>query len=326
MRVFRSLSAAARSDLGPTVATLGVFDGVHLGHQEVLRRVVDDANARGARSAVVTFARHPRAVIEGKSPKLLTALRHKLRILDRFGIDAALLLRFDRTLQQMPADQFAKCVFTDALSARKVWLGYNNRFGAGATGDVELLRRLGPELGFEADQVPEVTLDGEPVSSTVIRAAILEGDLPRAARMLGRSFTIMGRVVSGDRLGRQLGFPTANLSVHHEVRPPRGVYGCRVTTRDGVHLGLSNIGIRPTVKKDAPPKIPADSWELRDRFERVEVHLLDFSGDLYGRHLEVEFLVRLRGEKRFGSLAELTDQIRRDCAAFRDWVARQSER
>lgn len=318
MRVLRSFEEAAAAGLKRSVVTLGVFDGVHIGHRMVLDWVVSLARERAGDSVVVTFARHPRAVIENRAPKLLTSLPHKLRIFESLGVTASLVLEFDDDLRNMPARAFAEQLFADSLKAETVILGYNNRFGKGGEGDIELLREVGVARGFEARRADEVRLGETTVSSTVIRQLILEGDLDRAARMLMRPVSILGTVVHGDGIGRDLGFPTANLDLHHEVRPPPGVYGCEAEVEGRRRFGLVNIGTRPTVSD--PDPAPAPDWASRDAAERVEVHLLDFEGDLYGREMEVVFLVRLRDERRFDGLDALKAQIASDRAAFGRWL------
>ena len=320
MIIVRSLAEAAERIPRPVVATLGVFDGVHRGHQRVLARVLERSKELEASAVVVSFARHPRAVIEGKPPKLLCSLRHRLRLLEEAGMAATLLLRFDAKLRSMPAEVFAKQIFRDALGARGVVLGYDNRFGLGARGDIALLQRLGKELGFQAEQVPALRSGDSAVSSTRLREAILEGRLEEAASGLGRPVSVVGNVVLGERLGRALGFPTANLNLHHAVRPPRGVYGARVQLEDQQsYFGLVNIGVRPTLRSETADPNGDPSWEDRDLQERFEVHLLGYEGDLYGTNLEVEFLVRLREEKRFSSLQELKQAIASDRDHFRRW-------
>jgi len=318
VRVFSSFEEAAAAGLKRPVVTLGVFDGVHIGHRMILDWVVSLARERQGDAVVVTFARHPRAVIENKAPKLLTSLAHKLRIFASLGVTATLVLKFDEELRNMPARAFAESLFVDSLGAETVILGYNNRFGRGGEGDIELLRALGRERGFEARRADQVRLGEVAVSSTLIRRLILEGDLDRAARMLMRPVSVYGTVVRGDGIGRDLGFPTANLDLHHEVRPPPGVYGCEADV-DGVRrFGMVNIGTRPTVTE--PSENLAPDWESRDRAERVEVHLLEFSGDLYGKEIEVVFLVRLRDEQRFDGLEALKAQISEDRRAFARWL------
>ncbi|MAG59087.1 MAG: riboflavin biosynthesis protein RibF [Planctomycetes bacterium] len=318
MKVFRDLAAAAAASFRRPVVTLGVFDGVHVGHRLVIDHVVSLARERAGDAVVVTFGRHPRAVIENRAPKLITSLDHRLRIFESLGVTATLVLEFDEALRAMPARTFAQSVFHDTLGAEVVILGYNNRFGEGGEGDIDVLTEVGKAAGFEARQVDEIRLGAQPMSSTEIRRAILGGDLDRAALMLGRPVSVLGTVEEGDGIGRTLGFPTANLDLHHEVRPPPGVYGCEALFGGGGRFGLVNIGVRPTVTSG--PASDGSDWEARDATERVEVHLLDFTGDLYGQQVEVFFLTRLRDERRFDGLDDLRDQIQRDREAFFAWL------
>jgi riboflavin kinase/FMN adenylyltransferase len=320
VRVFDGLERVPKGLLRRPVVTLGVFDGVHIGHRFVIDHVVTLARERTGDGIVVTFGRHPRAVIENRSPKLITSLPHRLRIFGQLGVAATVVLEFDEHLRQMPARVFARRVFAETLGAELVLLGYNNRFGRGGEGDIDLLAEVGREAGFEARQMDEVRVGEDPVSSTKIRHAILEGDLEGAALMLGRPVSVFGTVVRGDGIGRKLGFPTANLDLHHEVRPPPGVYGCEVVNGHGRLFGLVNIGVRPT-RADPFPAGDATLWESRDRKEIVEVHVMDFQGDLYGEDLEVFFLLRLRSEQRFADLDSLVEQIKRDRDGFRSWLA-----
>lgn len=316
MRVYRSLDEAAAAQLHRPVVTLGMFDGVHIGHRSVIEHVVSVARERAGDPVVVTFGRHPRAIIEQSAPKLITSLPHKLRILEGLGVKFVVVLQFDEALRAMPAREFARKVFGEVLQAEVVLLGYNNRFGRGGEGDIGLLREVGVDAGFEARQLKAVRLGAGSLSSTSIREAILAGDLDRAARMLGRLVSVLGTVERGDGIGKQLGFPTANLDLHHEVRPPPGVYGCEAVVQGQRHFGLVNIGTRPTIHGGAPP----EGWEARDRQETVEVHLLDFEGDLYGQDVEVVFLVRFRAERRFDGVDALVAQIKEDRAAFEAWL------
>ena len=320
MKRFASPAEARAAGLRRTAVTLGVFDGVHVGHRYVIEQTNRLARERGGASVVVTFARHPRGVVDGTPPQLITSLPHRLRLFEQLGVDAVLTLDFDAAMRDTSPEDFARGIFHDALRADVVLLGWNGRFGKGGRGGFETLQRVGREFGFEARQAEQLMLGGEAVSSTAIRAAVLVGDLDRAARMLGRPVSVLGRVVEGDGRGRTLGWPTANLDLLHEVRPPRGVYGAEVEDGDLRRFALVNIGVRPTFK---PPdgglsSLPA-SWESRDRDDVIEVHLLDFTGDLYGRELEVRFLKRIRDERRFGGKAELLarlDEDRREFEAF----------
>jgi riboflavin kinase/FMN adenylyltransferase len=322
MRRFLSLEQVRAAEFRRAVVTLGVFDGVHVGHRYVLDQVVRLARERQGESVVVTFREHPRAIIDGRAPQLITSLPHRVRLFEGLGIDATIVLDFDETLRNTSAEDFVRLVFRDAVRAEVVLLGFNCRFGKGGAGDFELLKRMGPECGFEARQAGRITLGDRPVSSTEIRAAILRGDLETAAQMLGRPVSVLGTVIAGDGRGRELGWPTANLDLHHEVRPPRGVYGCEVDVEGRRHPALCNIGVRPTFAKDGPGPGDPNSWEVRDSTEHVEVHLLGFRGDLYGRDLEVMFLTRLRDERVFAGRAALLEQLAADRKAFEAFLNR----
>jgi riboflavin kinase/FMN adenylyltransferase len=323
VKVLDGFEAAKTAGLVQPVVTVGVFDGVHVGHRFVLDHVVSAARERLVHSVVVTFARHPRALISASAPKLITSLPHRLRLFRALGLDAAVVLPFDEAVRTMEAREFARRLFGEALHASQVVLGYNNRFGRGGKGDLELLKAVGQECGFEARELSDVCVGGNPVSSSRIREAVLEGRLGDASLMLGRPFTILGTVIHGDARGRTLGFPTANLDLHHEVRPPRGVWGCRVRA-DGLDaFGLVNIGVRPTLG-DVPHV--EGGWADRDRLEHVEVHLLDVDMDLYGRDLELEFLGKLRDELRCDGLPALKERIALDVREFRARLARAGSR
>ncbi len=311
-----SIDVAKKAALVRAVVTLGVFDGVHVGHRYVIDQVIRLARERRGTAVVVTFAEHPKAIIDNRRPQLITSLPHRIRLFEQLGVDATLVLPFDAKLRATEADDFAREVFHDALHAEVVLLGFNGRFGKGGSGDFDALKRLGASLGFDARQADAITLGGDRVSSTEIRRAILGGDLDRAARMLGRPVSILGTVIAGDGRGRTLGWPTANLDLHHEVRPPRGVYGCEVDFDGRRIMALCNVGVRPTFvasERAAPDPL---AWEVRDSMEQIEVHLLNFKGDLYGHDLEVFFLTRLRDEKKFSGKDELVRQLEEDRRTF----------
>ena len=288
------------------VVSIGVFDGVHLGHQAILAANVRRARELGARASVVTFRRHPKRVLLGRAPRTLTTLEHRLEHFARAGIDHAVALNFDEELRAVSAEDFVD-ELVRRLGARAFVLGFDSKFGRDRGGTPELIARL----GWPVEVVPKVLVGDRAVSSTAIREAVELGDLAGAARMLGRPVSVSGRVVHGDARGRRLGFPTANLDLQHELHPPVGVYACRARRRETderLH-GVTNIGFRPTVR--------AEGGE-----PTVEVHLFDFAGDLYGERLELEFVERLRGEKRFAGPDELAAQIARDVAAAREILAR----
>ncbi len=308
MRVHHVESLSASFDAARRgVCTLGVFDGVHLGHQRILDRVRALADERGAAAIVLTFAVHPVVVVKGLPPRLITSLPHRLRLFARHRIDECVVLPFDEQVRSLSADEFAERVFVESLAASAVVLGPDAHVGRDREGDLAFLRRFCASHGIDFEVIDDLRLDEFRVSSTRIRAAIADGDLDRASRMLGRPYSILGTVVRGDGRGRQLGFATANLDLHHEIRPPAGVYAVRARLPGGGRDGVVNIGIRPTFGPDG---------DLT-----VEAHLFDFDGDLYGKELELEVRTRIRDEMQFQSKEELIEQIRRDVTAARTALA-----
>jgi riboflavin kinase/FMN adenylyltransferase len=283
------------------VVSLGMFDGVHLGHQAILAANVARARELGSQATVVTFRRHPKALLLGRAPKTLTTLEHRLELFERAGVEHAVVLPFDEALRGLSALDFVRVVALEGLGARCFVLGFDSKFGRDRGGTPESLRAA----GFDVQVAPKVVVQGRPVSSSAIREAVELGDLAAGAAMLGRPVSVFGRVIHGDSVGKGLGFPTANLNLHQGLHPPPGVYACQVhhLRAEGArrsHPGVANIGFRPTLG-GPPPRRP-----------QVEVHLLDYQGNLYGQRLELEFVARLRGEQRFASLAELSAQIARD--------------
>lgn len=283
---------------------IGFFDGVHLGHRQILGQTMSDARQHAALPLVLTFDRHPNIVVApDKAPPLIYSLPQKLRTIQSLGLDDILLIQFDRKFSEQTGEQFIRGLADDFGSIHSICVGAEFVFGHKRGGNVELLKKLGGELNFQVHGLGAVSLDGRAISSTRIRKAIAAGDLDTAGQMLGRSYAICGKVVEGDKLGRGLGFPTANLDVTGLVLPPNGVYAA-VTRRQGkLYRAALNIGIRPTV---------AGGNALR-----VEAHLIDFQGDLYGAELEIEIGEKLRDEKKFASPAELREQIARDVATVR---------
>lgn len=311
MRVFRSLEEARdglNPESGDVVCTLGVFDGVHTGHRHVLRQCMRLAAERSGQSVVVTFHTHPRAIISGRAPKLITSIDHRLRLFEDLGIANALVLSFDDGLRQMTASEFSQRVFVETLGASVVVLGHNCFFGQDREGSADWLMERAKSFPFEVRKAQEVRLGPGSLSSSTIRQAILAGDLDAAATMLGRPYSIYGTVVHGDERGRTIGFPTANVDLHHELRPPQGVYGAMVQAAGNEYLALVNIGVRPTFRE----QVDVLNWESRDRFETVEAHLLGFDGDLYGQDVEITFLSYLREERTFESVEALISQIGSD--------------
>ena len=279
---------------------LGFFDGVHLGHQQIIRQTIADARQHEALALVITFDRHPNTVVApARVPPLIYPLSRKIRQIELLGADALLLFHFDKDFSLHTGEEFVRSLARDLGQLCSICVGANFTFGHKRSGNVELLRKLGAELNFAVHGMAAVSLDGKTVSSTRIREAIAAGNLDGAGQMLGRAYALSGPVVKGDGLGRQLGVPTANIDVTGLVLPPNGVYAVRAELAEGSHRAVLNIGHRPTLQNPKPQL-------------RVEAHLLDFSGDLYGKTLEILFVDKLREEKKFGSLEELKSQIARD--------------
>jgi riboflavin kinase/FMN adenylyltransferase len=284
---------------------IGVFDGVHLGHQQVIRQMIADARHHEAVAIVATFDRHPGVVLAPeRAPRLIYPLRKKLEVIEATGADAVWLIPFDLSFSRQTGEQFIRALAAGLGRLCSVCVGGGFVFGAGRSGNVDLLRRLGAELHFTVHALAAVSLDGEIVSSTRIREAIRAGQFDAAGQMLGRAYSLCGPVVRGDQLGRQLGFPTANLDVSGLELPPGGVYAAHAAVESRVHRAVVNIGHRPTLRQAVPQM-------------RVEAHLLDFDADLYGREIELTFVERLRDERQFASTAELRCQINDDISRAR---------
>ena len=284
---------------------IGVFDGVHLGHQQIIRQTIADARQHGAIALVLTFDRHPNAVVApDRMPPLIYSLPQKLRAIDALGADSVLLVKFDKKFSEQTGEEFVRRLARDLGTIHSVCVGADFVFGHQRSGNVTVLKKLGDEIGFKVHGLAAVSLDGQVVSSTRIREAIRAGDLDAASQMLGRPYAISGCVVEGDRLGRELGFPTANLDGTGLVLPPNGVYTGCVKLREQLNRVALNIGFRPTITP-AKPQL------------RIEAHVLDFTGNLYGEELEVEIGWKLRDERKFASTTELREQIARDIAQVR---------
>jgi riboflavin kinase / FMN adenylyltransferase len=285
----------------PHAVTIGNFDGLHLGHQAMLARLQDVARARGLPSCVLSFEPHPREFFAPEqAPARLSSLREKAEHLQRMGIDRLHVFRFDRAFSALTAEAFIEQVLGTTLEARYVLVGDDFRYGAKRAGDFALLRAAGAKLGFDAEHLPTVEVAGERVSSTAVRQALAAGELGHAARLLGRPYSISGRVVHGDKLGRDIGFPTANIQLKHNRPPLMGIFAVELCGLNGEPLqGVASLGRRPTVKgADAVPVL--------------EVHLFDFTAEIYGRRVRVDFLHKLRDEEKYPDLDSLVAQIRRD--------------
>ncbi len=294
----------------PTVLTLGVFDGLHLGHQLIMRTIVERARVISAVPTVITFDPHPRAVLHTESaPPLLQTFDQKIEALGVLGIEQTIVIRFTQEFASIRAKDFLRDVGRDRLQAKEVYLGCGFAFGYRREGNIELLREAGVELGFYADEVPEFRLRGRRVSSSRVRELLTAGRVNLARRMLGRPYGVEGRVVRGDERGRTIGFPTANLQPQNRVIPRNGVYVTATLIGGAWRRSVTNIGTRPTVKSNGEPSI--------------ETHIMNWSGDLYGDVLRVRFLHRLRDEQKFSSLDELKEQIKRDEKRAANYFARR---
>lgn len=283
----------------PTVLTLGVFDGLHLGHQKIMQTVVERASAVGAHATAITFDPHPRAVLHPESaPPLLQTLDQRLANFEVLGIGQAIVIPFDKDFAAYPAEDFLRETVHERLQAKEVFLGKGFAFGKGRGGNIDLLRKMSSELGFFADEVPEVVLRGQRISSSKIRQLLSEGRVNLARRMLGRPYGIEGVIIRGDRRGHTIGFPTANLHPHNRVIPRYGVYATATLVDGTWRRSITNVGVRPTFGQDMEPSI--------------ESYIFDFDGDLYGDVLRVRFLHRIRDERKFGGIDELTAQIEKD--------------
>lgn len=297
MKIFHGTDNAGI--LRGTVLTLGVFDGLHLGHQRIMRTVVERAAATGSVPTVITFDPHPRAVLHpGNAPPLLQTLDQRLANFEFLGIRQAIVIRFDREFAGIDAESFLEDIVHERLQAREVYLGEGFAFGKNRGGNIALLRSMSERLGFAADEVAEVTLRGTRISSSAIRALLADGRVNLARGMLGRPYGVEGQVIHGFKRGRTIGFPTANLKPVNRVIPKFGVYATASLIGGRWRRSITNVGIRPTFDGDSLPSI--------------ETFVFDFDGDLYGEVLRVRFLHRIRDERKFAGIDELKAQIGRD--------------
>tara|TARA_R110001599_G_scaffold145321_1_gene327592 strand:- start:43262 stop:44194 length:933 start_codon:yes stop_codon:yes gene_type:complete len=290
------------------VVTIGAFDGVHLGHQAVIRHLLDQSRELQVPSLVIVFEPLPREYLAPlEAPARIMSFREKFFAMRELGVDRLMRVQFNESLRAMSAQQFLDDIFVAGLGVRYVVLGDDFRFGNDREGDLEFIKQQGPRYGYEARPTPTLSIDGVRVSSTRIREALASADFAEAERLLGRAYSISGKVVYGRQLGRTLGTPTANLELHRLRAPLSGVYVVKVSGA-GLHeaAGVANVGVRPTVD---------DSIKAN-----LEVHLLDRDVRLYGQHIEVTFRHKLRDEQKFGSVDELRDNIVRDIENTRAWL------
>ena len=312
MRLFHGTDNA--EIVRPTVVTLGVFDGLHLGHQLIMRTVVERAHAVGAVPTVITFDPHPRAVLHPESaPPLLQTFDQKIEAFGVLGIEQTIVIRFTKEFARIAAEEFLRDVIRDRLQAREVYLGRGFAFGRNREGTIDLLKEVSGRLGFEAEEVPEVRLRGQRISSSKIRELLAAGRVGLARRMLGRPYGVEGRVVRGRERGRTLGFPTANLHPQNRVIPRAGVYVTATLIEGTWRRSVTNVGTRPTFETSATAP-------------SIETYVMDWHGDLYGDVVRVRFLHRLRAERKFESVEDLKRQIDRDIARAGRYFTRSGVR
>jgi riboflavin kinase / FMN adenylyltransferase len=302
MKIFHGTDNAGI--LRGTVLTLGVFDGLHLGHQRIMQTVVERAQSVNAVPTVITFDPHPRAVLHPENaPPLLQTLDQRLANFEILGIEQTIVIRFDKEFATLEAETFLRDIVHERLQAREVYLGKGFFFGKNRGGNIELLREMSKKLGFFADEVPEVQLRGQRISSSEIRRLLADGKVNLVRRMLGRPYGVEGQIIHGFRRGHTIGFPTANLHPHNRVIPKYGVYATATLIEGVWRRSITNVGVRPTFEDQQEPSI--------------ESYIFDFAGDLYGDVLRVRFLHRIRDERKFSGVDELRGQIERDtCRAL----------
>lgn len=294
------LNPSSTTKATASAVTIGNFDGVHCGHQAMFARLKEVAAGCALVPTVMTFEPHPREVFTPEqAPARLTSLREKLELLKAAGIQRVALVHFSQRFARLTADEFIDRLLLQELRARWILVGDDFRFGANRAGDFNALRAAGVAKGFEVESLPSVLIDGERASSTAVRTALAKGDLSRAARILGRPYSIAGRVVHGDKLGKTLGYPTANIQLKHNIPPLSGIFAVELCGLDGGVLpGVASLGVRPTVKQNGAATL--------------EVHVFDFHDRIYGAHVRVDFLHKLRDEEKFSDLPALIAQIARD--------------
>jgi len=299
MEILRSIPELERLR-GPLFLAIGVFDGVHRGHQAVISTSADHAAASKGTPVVVTFDPHPEKVLRPQAaPHLLSATEHKIALIRALGVEHLLIITFDKQFAATEPEDFVQKLVIHSKPLHEICVGHEWSFGKNRRGNLDLLKRLGAKFNFDVVGIPPVKINGAVVSSTAIRQAIEKGDLAKAAEMLGREYTILGTVTRGDNLGKKIGFPTANLSAHSEQFPPNGVYVAEARIDGELYRGVINLGIRPTVSSGKSERV-------------LEIHLFDFNRDIYGHDVEVRFLKFLRPEKKFQDLDTLVQQIRQD--------------
>lgn len=294
----------------PVVLTIGVFDGMHLGHQQLISTAIERAHVLGLQSAVITFDPHPDSVVHpNRAFQLLTSLEERIHLIEQLGPDILVVAPFDGTTMNTSAEQYMRQII-HALPLRELWVGDDFALGRKREGNIARLQEIGDQLGYKVGTVTRVLIQGQPVSSTRVRDAIREGNVSAVVPLLGRYYSVEGEVVHGDKRGRTIGFPTANLAVASEkMLPANGVYASHVHYGNHIYKAVTNLGNRPTFNG------------IR---HTIEAHLLDFNGDLYGQTIQISFVERLRGERRFAGVDELVTQIGQDIIQARSLLEQTS--
>lgn len=283
-----------------TVVTIGTFDGVHIGHQKIIKQLIDTAKHNGLKSIILTFFPHPRMVLQKDSNiKLINTIDERAKIINGLGLDQLLIKKFTMAFSRLSAKDFVKQILVDKLHAKKVIIGYDHRFGRNRNADITDLKTFGEQYGFEVEEIPAQDIDDVSVSSTKIRKALHDGNIEKANKYLGYDFMLSGKVVKGKGLGRQLGFPTANIHIEEDYKliPKHGSYVISTSNKNQVVFGMMNIGMNPTVNGDK---------------ETIEVHFFDFNKDIYNKNVQINFLHRLRDEVKFESVEALKEQLIKD--------------
>ena len=290
------------------IITLGNFDGIHLGHQKIFKKVIEEARQVHGESVVITFEPHPLKVLYPEHcPPLLTPFRKKMMLIEKTGIEKVLCIKFTKAFAEISPVEFVKNILVDKVKTKKIIVGYNYRFGKGKSGDVEILKNHCQRFGVEVEVMEALIIDHTIVSSSMIRELIKEGDVEKASTLLGRDYPVIGRVIEGSKRGHTLGFPTANLEISEELYPKPGVYAVAVEWKHQLFNGLANVGFNPT---------------FNAKVFSLEVYILNFHREIYGDEIQVKFVKRIRDEVRFDSPSQLIDQIQKDIKWVKEKVFR----
>ncbi len=308
MQVYHSIKKFSKKS-NTTILTIGTFDGVHIGHQKIIEKL--NQNKLNSKSALFTFFPHPRRVLNSENDlKMLTTIDEKMMLLEKFGLDLLMIEPFTNDFSDLSANDFVKNILLDKLHLKKLIIGYDHRFGKDREGNFNQLQEFGKEFGFQVEEISAQDIENVAVSSTKIRKALKEGDVEKANKYLGYNYLLTGKVVSGKGLGRKINFPTINLFVEdeHKLVPKTGVYIVKTKIDQNYVFGIMNIGFRPTVD---------------GKHKTIEVHLLDYTGNLYSKKMQIEIIKRLREEQKFDSLEALTFQIKNDEEVARNWIEKE---